>query len=324
MMTFNRNSTVDDCCMGDALDKARDYLDFDQGDYDLSPQLCNPVDLNAWSFSPLPSPESPLLDTPLSSTYQDNSWNPLDRSFGSLMTPNSMDTEFIMPEKLATKAYQDSYQNAYDNVAEPQQTEPWSVASAASDCGSASQASAGSSGAFPPTRESYSSSPLEMQRGSGKSIPSGGTSSRSSRLSKRSKSQTKSRGPATKSASQQRLRSTSTAVAVNSRPTTSSTSSYSSNSPPKHARLNHNQVEKQYRNRLNGQFETLLSALPREDGEGGEEKKVSKAEVLMLARKHIRELKRDSKRLEEENERLGGMMGGLKKRWVESGGLVLA
>lgn len=290
----------------------------------MIPQLCSPVDLNAWSFSPLPSLESPFLDTLLSSTYQDNSWNPFDRSFGSLMTPDSINTEFIIPEKLATKAYQDAYQNAYNNVAEPQQTEPWSVTQAASDCVSVSQALAGSLGASPPTRESYPSSPLEMQRGSGKSIPSGRTSSRSSRLSKRSKSQSKAGERETKSASQQRLRSTSTAVAVNSRPTTSSTSSYNSNSPPKHARLSHNQVEKQYRNRLNDQFETLLSTLPREDGKGSEEKKVSKAEVLMLARKYIRELERDSKRLKKENERLGGIIGGWKKRWVKSGGVVLS
>lgn len=206
----------------------------------MSPQLCNPLDLNSWPFSPLPSPESPFLDTPLSGTYQDNSWNLFDRSLGSLMNPDSMDTKIIMPEKVVTKAYQDAYQNAYNNVAEPQQTEPWSVALAASDCVSASQASAGSSAVSPLARESYSSSPLEMQRGSGKSIPSGRMSSRSSRLSKGPKSQTKAGGPATKSASHQRLRSTSTAVVVNSRHTTSSTSSYSSNSPPKHARLNYN------------------------------------------------------------------------------------
>jgi hypothetical protein len=57
----------------------------------------------------------------------------------------------------------------------------------------------------------------------------------------------------------------------------------------------------------------LLSALPRKVGEGGEEKKVSKAEVLILARKHIREFEKDSKRLKEENERMDSMMGGLKK-----------
>ena len=283
----------------------------------MSPQLCKPVDINSWSFSPLPSPESPFLNTPLSSTYHDGGWNPFDRTFGSLMTPDS--TEFITPERLATGAYNNA-------VPETQQTEPWSIApvAPASSSHSASQTSASFSSVYSPLPDSYPCSPLEMQCSSGVSDPPSRTSTRSSRYSKRSNPQNESQGgaPTKKSPPQQRLRSTSTAIAANSRPTTSSTSSYSSNSPPKHTRLNHNQVEKQYRNRLNGQFETLLLALPREDGEG-EGKKVSKAEVLVLARKHIRDLERDRRRLEEDNERLGGRMGGLKQRWVESGGVLL-
>ncbi|PVH82611.1 hypothetical protein DL98DRAFT_130244 [Cadophora sp. DSE1049] len=298
MTTFDKINirTVEDCYMGDPMDQAGDYFDFGQGEYDLSPQQCNPVNINSWSFSPLPSPESPFLDTPMSTTYQDSNWNPIDRTFNSVMTPESMDTEFFAPDKFTTKAFED----AYNNAAELQQTEPWSTASAASsDCVSASQTSASLSSVYSPTRQSYPSSPLDTQPGWGKSLPSSRTSTHNTRLSKRSKSKNETPGPATTSAPQQRLRSTSTAVAANSRPTTSSTSSYSSNSPPKHARLNHNQVEKQYRNRLNGQFETLLLALPREDGEGGEGKKRSKAEVLMLARKHIRDLERDRRRLED-------------------------
>jgi len=300
------------------MDQASDYLDFDQEDYDMSPQLCNPVDINSWSFSPLPSPESPYLNTPLSSTYHDSGWNPFDRTFGSLMTPDS--TEFITPERLATGTYN-------TNVSESQDTAPWSVDPVAlpSNSNSASQTSASFSSVYSPTRDSYPCSPLEMPSGSGVPDPASRTATRSTRHSKRSKPHSESEGggaPAKKSPPQQRLRSTSTAIAANSRPTTSSTSSNSSNSPPKHTRLNHNQVEKQYRNRLNGQFETLLLVLPREDGEG-EGKKVSKAEVLVLARKHIRDLERDRRRLEEDNERLSGRMGGLKQRWVESGGVLL-
>jgi hypothetical protein len=75
-------------------------------------------------------------------------------------------------------------------------------------------------------------------------------------------------------------------------------------------RTNHNQIEKQYRNRLNSQFEVLLSILPKEEvgsattvpeGEGKqelstervEERKVSKAEVLEMAQKHIRRCKHE-------------------------------
>lgn len=63
--------------------------------------------------------------------------------------------------------------------------------------------------------------------------------------------------------------------------------------------------------------------LPRESMAGSEEKKVSKAEVLVLARKHIKELERERRRLQDENERLGGVMLELRREWVESGGVVL-
>lgn len=68
------------------------------------------------------------------------------------------------------------------------------------------------------------------------------------------------------------------------------------------ARVAHNQAEQQYRKRLNAQFEMLLEVLPRPDydekrmaekgvveegGIVGMEKKVSKAEVLYLARRRI-------------------------------------
>lgn len=62
-------------------------------------------------------------------------------------------------------------------------------------------------------------------------------------------------------------------------------------------RESHNQVEKQYRNRLNAQFELLLGVLPSElrasseDGDSNEmstgDRKVSKAEVLEMAKRHI-------------------------------------
>lgn len=56
------------------------------------------------------------------------------------------------------------------------------------------------------------------------------------------------------------------------------------------ARVSHNQVEKKYRNRLKGQFERLLSALPAEMTMGDSSdttKALSKAEVLDLARRQI-------------------------------------
>lgn len=285
----------------------------------MIPQLHNPIDLRSLSFPPLPSPESPYLETPLSSTYQDHSWNPYKQSFGSLMATDSTDTDFEI-----TKLPSTAYQKPYDSVAENQPTiELRSVALATIEYVPGSQTSAEFSSGCSPTFQSYATPPVAMQPDWTKSADSRRTSSRSARLSKRSKPQDTAGMPNAKNSMHQRLRSTPTVVAANSRPSTLSKSSQSSNSPLKHARLNHNQVEKQYRNRLNGQFETLLLVLPREDEDNGEEKKVSKAEVLILARKHIRDLEKGTKRLEEENERLEAMIGGLKERWVESGGVVL-
>ncbi len=76
---------------------------------------------------------------------------------------------------------------------------------------------------------------------------------------------------------------------------------------------NHNLTEKRYRSRLNDKFETLLSALPRSllaDADGGHigsehaEKKICKAEVLVLAKEHIRALEREAEELEWENQAL--------------------
>lgn len=113
-----------------------------------------------------------------------------------------------------------------------------------------------------------------------------------------------------------KLRSTSTTLF--SRPT----SSYSTTASG--ARTNHNLVEKQYRTRLNGQFEILLQCLPREAIGGVDgEKRVSKAEVLVLAKEYIRELERKRKMLEEENFGLENAIEGFRRRWIELGGVAM-
>jgi Helix-loop-helix DNA-binding domain len=86
--------------------------------------------------------------------------------------------------------------------------------------------------------------------------------------------------------------------------------------PPSKGRLNHDLTEKRYRSRLNNQFETLLAALPasmiaeNEGSIGGaddrREKRISKADVLSLARGHIETLERKGLELEESNEKLKG------------------
>ncbi|KAB5570315.1 hypothetical protein GE09DRAFT_703247 [Coniochaeta sp. 2T2.1] len=86
------------------------------------------------------------------------------------------------------------------------------------------------------------------------------------------------------------------------------------------SRNSHNLVEKQYRNRLNAQFEDLLHTLPEsswsgratlgDDGDDGrannkgEKKRVSKAEVLDMARQRILFLEEENRKIERENEDL--------------------
>ncbi|KXX72839.1 hypothetical protein MMYC01_210674, partial [Madurella mycetomatis] len=92
------------------------------------------------------------------------------------------------------------------------------------------------------------------------------------------------------------------------------------------ARRNHNLVEKQYRNRLNAQFERLLAVLPVDQcraagsggydarhmsisasaagGAAGEEKRLSKAEVLDLATRQIRTLEMERDKLRRERREL--------------------
>jgi hypothetical protein len=100
-------------------------------------------------------------------------------------------------------------------------------------------------------------------------------------------------------------------------------------------RASHNLVEKQYRNRLNAQFESLLSALPDQvrhgessTGNGNEDnesdhandadRRVSKGEVLEMARKHIQALERERNQLELENLELHGSLRRLKESNSES------
>ncbi|RKK84914.1 hypothetical protein BFJ71_g14351 [Fusarium oxysporum] len=92
------------------------------------------------------------------------------------------------------------------------------------------------------------------------------------------------------------------------------------------ARASHNRVEKHYRNRLNAQFESLLNALLAKvrqgdnsngddnewDGTSDLDRRVSKGEVLEMARKCIQGLERESNELQRENFELKGSLQRLK------------
>ncbi|KAH7346534.1 hypothetical protein BKA65DRAFT_278983 [Rhexocercosporidium sp. MPI-PUGE-AT-0058] len=97
-----------------------------------------------------------------------------------------------------------------------------------------------------------------------------------------------------------------------------------SDSDPPKVRHNHNITEKRYRSRLNDQFDTLLSALPASsvaaiEGSSGEKeavgRKISKAEVLILAKEHIQALETSREDLEEQNRRLTADMEQLEIAW---------
>lgn len=103
------------------------------------------------------------------------------------------------------------------------------------------------------------------------------------------------------------------------------------------SRNSHNMVEKQYRNRLNSQFEGLLHSLPgtarsgksaaeledgvahSEVGEGGtaSEKRVSKAEVLDMARRHIKSLEEETACLRNERDDLRQSLDRLRESYAE-------
>jgi predicted nuclease with TOPRIM domain len=74
---------------------------------------------------------------------------------------------------------------------------------------------------------------------------------------------------------------------------------------------------------LNGQFETLLSSLPIDDDRVGAKSRVSKADVLVLAKKHIMQLEREKMMLEEQRQKLQGNVQELRRKFMEVGGVCM-
>ncbi|KAL6921366.1 hypothetical protein FSST1_005392 [Fusarium sambucinum] len=156
------------------------------------------------------------------------------------------------------------------------------------------------------------------------------STSQQSRVSVGSKSASMTSAASTTSSRQSKLRSASR-TSKNSRDKPNDTIE------DRRTRASHNLVEKQYRNRLNAQFESLLHALPEQirhgdngggDGKEGNEsdqandpdRRVSKGEVLEMARKHIQALERERSQLELENLELHGNIRKLKESGSESMG----
>jgi predicted nuclease with TOPRIM domain len=66
----------------------------------------------------------------------------------------------------------------------------------------------------------------------------------------------------------------------------------------------------------------LLETLPKDNGKGADQR-VSKAEVLELAKRHIMQLESEKLVLEEERRGLEGDIEELKRRFVRMGGVCL-
>lgn len=105
-----------------------------------------------------------------------------------------------------------------------------------------------------------------------------------------------------------------------------------SNNSKVDSRATHNFIEKQYRNRLNNHFSNLLDAIPQDlvVGEVGSgygnlerealDKRVSKGEVLMLAKKHIVALEEKGRELEKQREAMLRDIDQYKKIWMRKDG----
>ncbi|KAF8864822.1 hypothetical protein BDZ45DRAFT_669197 [Acephala macrosclerotiorum] len=110
------------------------------------------------------------------------------------------------------------------------------------------------------------------------------------------------------------------------RTSTSSSGSENKESIVSDGNSKHNLTEKRYRSRLNDKFENLLSALPpslvadTHTGAEHPEKKISKAEVLILAKEHIRALERAAEDLEGQNQALSDDIERLEKMMQRSKG----
>ncbi|KAM0338019.1 hypothetical protein ACHAPQ_002584 [Fusarium lateritium] len=212
-----------------------------------------------------------------------------------------------------------------------------------------------------PRRQRKEARKLSDDSQGARSSSTGGTAhSVSDAASPSSMSQNSRTSVGSKSVSMASTASVSTASAASSRQSklrsasrTSKNSRDKPNDTPedRRTRASHNLVEKQYRNRLNAQFESLLSALPEQarHGDGGSgngnvnvnmnvngngngngngdnesdqandpDRRVSKGEVLEMARKHIEALERERNQLELEKLELQGNIRRLKGSNSES------
>lgn len=308
--------------------------------YQTSSEYCNPLGYSPqspskpsdWVSAPPVRPATPYLEPPLSNigVSQDHSWNPFEQSFSLVQTAINNESS-VSPGNSQANAYQNGY-NTGNSQDDAQSFVSLAAINETSVCNNVIEDEDIPGNAYEtPLLASPTTNYQPRKLNWGSSSRRNSACSSSAKLlspSKRRKSWDKgshSSHTRFESESISRLRSTT----QSSRQTTFSSSlglslakSPSSKEDTK-GRTNHNQVEKEYRTRLNGQFETLLSSLPNDDDKDGANARVSKADVLMLAKKRIVHLEREKMMLEEQRQKLQGNVQELKRRFMEVGGICM-
>lgn len=307
-------------------------------DYQTSSEYCNPLGYSPqspfkaldWVFSPPARPATPFLESPLSSVgvSHDLSWNPFDQSFISVQT--SIDNgSFVSPGNSQANGYQNGYSTSngqddtqsFVNLAAINETSVFNNVIEDEDIPENTYEVpplASPTTNYQPRKANWGSS---SRRNSACS-----SSARPVPPSKRRKSWDKgshSSHSRSENESIPRLRSTTHSSRQTTFPSSSSSAKSPSSKENTKGKTNHNQVEKEYRNRLNGQFEMLLSSLPNDDDRDGAKARMSKADVLMLAKRHIVQLEREKMMLEEQRQKLQGNVQELKRIFVEVGGICM-
>lgn len=276
-----------------------------------------------WPENFSPFGQSSLSSTGDSYTIQDGSWSPFEESVATAaQTTAPNNGPLFSPEDSSLYSSSNAYETAFQINWSPEDlptTAPWGNFPSNEECKnenvkSRSAVTSPITSPSPILTDSAPNIPEVTRRSSEPSHP------KRPRTPKQIKSDVDSKAPRsckrTKcapekpelDASQKKQRSASLA---------------SINSPvSQDSRNSHNLIEKQYRNRLNMQFESLLETLPKRPvGEDGE-KRVSKAEVLVHANQYIQQLEEETRVLEGKNENLEECVGRWKLKWTKSTGQV--
>jgi hypothetical protein len=279
-------------------------------------------------------PESPFGQSSLSSAgdsyaIQEDTWSPFEESFTNAQilaqSTGSLDTQEDAYLNSPTNAYQTAFEINWspEDLMSPF---PWVNFSSAGKGEQTNEEckqenikteSAANSPIASPSPTALTDSSSKMIRRS--SDPSRTMSTKTAKISKRMKKDCDSPKASRTSKRTKHTLETLRPGLTNKKQRSASSASISS-VVSQDSRNSHNLIEKQYRNRLNLQFESLLETLPKElAGEAGE-KRVSKAEVLVHANEYIQELEEEMRLLEEKNDGLEECVESWKVKWSKFGG----